>query len=203
MKKLFIPAYSTINIEPLIKKIKTKEKLGLLASVQFLPQLEKANKILKNSIIGGQILGCNVNNAIKIKDNIDAFLYIGSAYFHPIEIAIKTKKPVYILNPLTQKISKVNEKEIEKHEKLKKGKLIKFYSAKSYGILVSIKPGQYNLKKALELQKNITNSYIFIFNNFNENEVENFPNIDFWINTACPRIDSKKIINLEDLPKLK
>jgi len=50
------------------------------------------------------------------------------------------------------------------------------------------------------LQKKLPNSYIFIFNNFNENELENFPNIDFWINTACPRIDSKNIINLENLP---
>jgi len=77
MKKLFIPAYSTIDISPLIKKIKTKEKFGLLSSVQFLPQLKKANNLLKNSIIGGQILGCNVKNAIKIKNKVDSFLYIG------------------------------------------------------------------------------------------------------------------------------
>ncbi len=200
MKKLFIPAYSTIDIEPLIKKIKLKQKLGLVSSVQFLPQLKKANKILKNSIIGGQILGCNVKNAIKIKNKVDAFLYIGSAYFYPIEIAVKTSKPVYIANPFTQKVSKVSEKETEK---IKKVKLLKFYSAKTYGILVSIKPGQYKLKEALTLQKKLLNSYIFIFNNFNENELENFPNIDFWVNTACPRIESKKIINLEDLSKLR
>ena len=200
MKKLFIPAYSAIDISPLIKKFKTKEKFGLLSSVQFLLQLKKANNLLKNSIIGGQILGCNVKNAIKIKNKVDSFLYIGSAYFHPIEIALKTNKQVYIANPLTQKISKVNEKEIEDYKKLKKGKLIRFYSAKNYGILVSTKPGQYNFKKALDLQKKLPNSYIFIFNNFNENELENFPNIDFWINTACPRINSKNIINLEDLP---
>lgn len=203
MKKLFIPAYSDIDISPLIKKIKIKKKFGLLASVQFLPQLKKANKLLKNSIIGGQILGCNIKNAVKIKNKVDAFLYIGSAYFHPIEIAIQIKKTVYIANPYTQKISEVNKKEIEKIKKQKKGKLIRFYSAKNYGILVSTKPGQYNLKAALKLQKKLKNSYIFIFNNFNEIELENFSNIDFWINTSCPRISSKNIINLEELPKLK
>ena len=203
MKKLFIPAYSDIDIYPLIKKIKIKKKFGLLSSVQFLPQLKKAKKLLKNSVIGGQILGCNIKNAAKIKNKVDAFLYIGSAYFHPIEIAIKTKKKVYIANPYTLKISEVDKKEIENFKKQKNGKLIRFYSAKNYGILVSTKPGQYNLESTLKLQKKLRNSYIFIFNNFNELELENFPNIDFWINTACPRINSKNIINLEELPKIK
>ena len=87
-------------------------------------------------------------------------------------------------------------------EERKKGKLLRFYSAKSYGILVSTKQGQYKLKKALELQKKLKNSFIFIFNTLNLNELENFPDIDCWINTACPRIEGKSIINLEDIPKL-
>ena len=41
-----------------------------------------------------------------------------------------------------------------------------------------------------------------MFNTLNELELENFRKVDIWINTACPRIEGKNIINLEDLPKL-
>ena len=56
----------------------------------------ETKQLLKNSVIGGQITGCNINNALKIKNKVNSFLYIGSGIFHPIEIAIKTKKKVYI-----------------------------------------------------------------------------------------------------------
>ena len=53
-----------------------------------------------------------------------------------------------------------------------------------------------------ELRKKLKNSYVFICDNIDEGEFENFPGIDIWINTACPRIDGKNIINAEDLPRL-
>jgi len=202
MKTLFIPARSIIDIEKSLKKVSIKGKIGLITTIQFFNQLDKASKLIENSVIGGQVLGCNVKNAEKIKDKVDSFLYIGSGRFHPIQIAKKLKKPVYILNPNTDEFSKIEESEIQDYEKRLKGKLSKFYSAKSYGILVSTKLGQYNLKKAELLRKKLKNSYIFICNNINENEFENFRNIDIWINTACTRIEGKNIINLEDLPEL-
>ncbi|MDD5651504.1 MAG: diphthamide synthesis protein [Candidatus Nanoarchaeia archaeon] len=200
MKTLFIPAKSNIDINEVLKKVNIKGKIGIVTTIQFLDQLKKIN--IKNSVIGGQILGCNVKNAEKIKNKVDCFLYIGSGKFHPIYLAQKLKKPVYIANPNTNEFSKIDEAEIQDYEKKLKGKLNKFYTAKTYGILVSTKLGQSNLKKAEELRKKLKNSYIFICNNINENEFENFRNIDIWINTACVRIEGKNIINLEDLPKL-
>ncbi|MBS3155018.1 diphthamide synthesis protein [Candidatus Woesearchaeota archaeon] len=201
MKTLFIPAKSRISIKESLKKVKINGRMGLITTIQFLDQLKLANKILKNSVIGDQILGCNIKNAEKIKDKVDFFLYIGSGRFHPIYVAQKIKKPVYILNPNTNEFSKIDESEIIDYERKLKGKLSKFYSARSYGILVSTKPGQYQMKKAELLRKKLKNSFIFICNNINENEFENFK-IDMWINTACPRIEGKNIINLEDLPKI-
>ena len=203
MKTLFIEAKSKINILPIIKKIKFKGKIGLISTVQFLHQLSKAKKILKNSIIGGQILGCDISSAEKIKNKVNAFLYIGSGKFHPLIVAVKTNKPVLTANPLTKEISKISKQEIEKFKKRKKGAYLKFLSANKIGILVSTKPGQYNLKEALKLKNKLKKeSLIFICNNINLNELENFPDIECWVNTACPRIEGKNIINLEDLSKL-
>jgi len=197
MKTLFIESKSKEDISKVIKKFKEKGKIGLVSSVQYLNQLEKAKKLIKNSVIVGQVLGCNVSNAIK--SDADKFLYIGSAYFHPIQIAIKTNKQIYIANPLTNKISKIDEKEVNDYKKRIKGKQGKYLMSEQKAFIVSTKPGQNRLKVVLKRKEKYP---IFICNNLDLNELENFREIDYWINTACNRIEGKNIINLEDLPKV-
>lgn len=196
MKTLFISAKSKASILPVLKKMKLNGKTGVITTIQHLDQVKK----LKDYIFGGQILGCDITNAKKIVKKIDQFLFIGSGKFHPIYVAFKLKKPVYIANPETNEVSKIPEEEIKDLEKQLKGKLLKFYAARKIGILVSTKPGQYNLEKAVKLQKKLKKpSFIFIADNINTDEFENFSDIDCWINTACPRIEGKNIINYEDL----
>jgi len=192
MKTYFIPAKYKKDLTNLFKNVKLKGKIGLVSTVQYLDQLEKASKIIKNSVLVGQVLGCKIN----IDKDVDCILFVGSAYFHPIEIAVKSNKPTYILNPLTNKLSKVSDKEINDYKKRIKGKQLRFLSSKNKATLVCVKPGQNNLKQALKLKYPI-----FLFNNLDENEFENFPDVDIFINTACSRIDNKKVINLENLPK--
>jgi len=58
------------------------------------------------------------------------------------------------------------------------------------------------LLNALKLkEKKDKKYYIFFFDNLNEMDLENFPQIDFWVNTACPRIESKKVINIAEVMK--
>ena len=196
MKTIFIEAKSKEDMTNVLKKFKEEGKIGLVSSIQYLNQLEKANKLIPNSIIVGQVLGCNVSNTLK--SDVDIFLYVGSAYFHPIQIAIKTNKPVYIANPLTNKISKISEVDVEKYKKRIKRKKIKYLMSEQKAFIVSTKPGQNKLNTILKRKENYP---IFVCNNLDLNELENFREIDYWVNTACQRIEGKNIINLEDLPK--
>jgi 2-(3-amino-3-carboxypropyl)histidine synthase len=195
MKILFIPCKAKFDVTSLLKHFKTEEKLGLLATSQYIDQLEEIKKVLPKSTIGGQVLGCNVENAEKISKKVDSFLFIGSDLFHPIQIGLKTKKKVYILNPITQKLSILPKDEVERKEKQLKGRYLTYLNSKNKACLVSTKQGQCQLKKALKLKHQI-----FLFNTLRESELENFPQIDCWINTACNRIEGKNIINLEDIP---
>ena len=144
---------------------------------------------------------------MKIQDKVDAFLYIGSGEFHPLGVAMITNKDVFTFNPVTSVFSKLNKENIEKYNKNKKIKKIKFLSADNIGILVSTKPGQYSYRKAVEIKNKIEkkgkNCYIFVFDTLDAREMENFPFIDFWVNTACPRIaddkDKKNVIGMEEL----
>ncbi len=209
MKTLFIPAKSKQDVMPVVAKaLKLLPKnIGLISTIQFLDQLLKVKSFLeknnKKALIGGQILGCNVKSAEKIAKKIDAFLYIGSGYFHPIGVKLATNKDVIIANPLSGNVSKVNEADIKKLKAKKKTALIKFHSAKTIGILVSTKPGQENLKKAFELKKKLKNKqcYVFIADTIDLTDLENYPFIDCWVNTACPRLAdySSNIINIKDI----
>lgn len=189
---------------------KLPKKVGLVSSIQFidsLPLIKESllnkNKKIKKTIIGGQILGCNVKNAEKIKNKVDAFLYIGDGKFHPLGMAIKTKKPLFQFNPLNKSFKKIQKQEIKNYEKRKKAALIKFLHAENVGILVSTKPGQYyDINKLNSLEKKYKNKkfYIFITDTIDYKQLENFPFIEAWVNTACPRIEEDiSVLNIEDL----
>jgi len=198
MKVMFVEARSREDINNVVKKFREKGRIGLVSSVQYLSQLKKAQKLIPDSIIAGQVLGCKAVNTIKIKKDVDKYLYIGSAYFHPIKIAIDTRKPVYIANPITNQISLLDKKDVDDYEKKIRGKQAKFLMSNNPSFIVSTKPGQNRLKIILNRKEKYP---IFVCNNLDLNELENFREIDFWINTACNRIEGKNIINLEDLPK--
>ncbi len=204
MEKLFIDAKSNLNIQKVLKKIKERGKAGLVTTIQHLHLMKKAQKIIPGSIIGGQVLGCDVSAAKRIKDQIDFFIYIGTGEFHPLGIALKTKKKVIVANPLTEEVSEVSQKDIQTYQKRIKGKYLKFLSAEKIGILVSTKPGQNHFQEALEFKKKINKpSYIFIADTLSENELENYKDIDIFINTACPRIEFKNVISLEEIQNFK
>lgn len=203
MKTLFIEAKSNADIKLSKQQLaKLPKKIGIATTIQHLHKIKDVQKQIKGSIIAGQVLGCDVSKAEKIKNKVNAFLYIGSGEFHPLGIALAAGKDVFCFNPFTKKLTKITKKEIEKYNKKKKTALIKFLSAEKVGILVSTKPGQQQMKKALELAKRKDKQYfIFAFDTLNEIDLENFPFIQCWVNTACPRIADNKanIINIDDI----
>ncbi len=203
MKTLFIPAkvksaLDSKKINSLIKKL--PKEIFLAYSIQYKEKAFEIKKILsKSHKISGttQVLGCS---SPKIPPKTKAILLIGSGKFHASSLAFETKLPVFIFE--NNNITEVSKEEIISFEKKKKASYVNFLNADSVGILVSTKPGQENLKKALEIKKKIKDkkSYLFIANELNANEFENF-GLKSWINTACPRMDiaSNKIINASEV----
>ncbi len=203
MEILHIEAKSDIELklgDDDLKKL--PKRVGILTTIQHLHKINDVEKQIPNSVLGGQVLGCDASSARKIKDKVDAFLYVGSGEFHPIEIAVETGKDVYCFNPFTGKMGKIGKEAIEKNEKRKKGAMIKFLSADKVGILVSAKPGQNRMKDAMKLaEKKGKEYYLFAFDTLSDMDLENFPFIECWVNTACPRItDSRKgMVNIDDI----
>lgn len=210
----------TKELENYFKKNKISS-IALFASVQFtnldnfIKQIEnlgiKVNTTkAKRTNSPMQILGCDCyedsfkENIIK---NSDLILYIGDGLFHPKALLLAQKKetnnfkPVLIFNLVTNQIKEINKKDIEKQIQKYKRNLKLFINAKNIGILVTIKPGQqyFELAKKLKEKLNQENkkSYIFIEDNIDLGQLENYPFIQAWVNTACPRIGTDDILNTE------
>lgn len=206
MKTLFIPAkikYSLDNKE--IKKIQSLElskKIAIAYSIQYKDMalnirkaLSKTHKITK--IV--QVLGCSKP---RLPKETQAILLLSDGRFHAISLALETGLPIYILEH--NKLTKISKQEIKHLKNRQKASYLKFLNADKIGILISIKPGQENLKKALVLKKTLKDkkSYLFIGDTINPNEFENFP-INVWINTACPRLDMDiNLLNISEIKRL-
>jgi len=192
------------------------KELALFTTVQFIGSVKEIKKQLeadgikvklfkpKHCLYEGQLLGCSIE-----KFDSENFLYIGDGMFHPKALLLKNpRSKVFVFNPFNKKFFLMDEREIIPWLRRKKGALLRFMTSNNVGVLISTKPGQDNLENALKLKNKFPekNLYFFLFNTLDFNELENFPFIEIFINTACPRIayddtirTRKAIINLEDI----
>jgi 2-(3-amino-3-carboxypropyl)histidine synthase len=213
MKKMFIDARYKGDLEKLEGAEALPGEIELFSSIQYLDLLPKARRLLEiggrkvnvqkqGSLHPGQILGCSMPT---VKG--EAAVYIGDGLFHPMALA-DSGKPIYLLSPATGRITL---KEFAGQlERWKKAALARFYKSDRVGILVSTKKGQNRMVQALELRRLMAatgkRGYIFLSDNIDFGQLENFNFIGCWVNTACPRIaidDHEKfkvpVINIADV----
>lgn len=209
-------------------KKKNTRSVALFASVQFLA-LDKVIAQLKDlgidvkttkakrTHVPIQVLGCDAYEDSFESDIIasaDTVLYIGDGMFHPkalllSQVGKKEFKDIVIWDPVAEKMHLIGRETIARQIQKTVANLKRYLAADVIGILVTIKPGQQyfanalKLKTALETQGKRT--YIFIEDTINLSSLENYPFIQAWVNTACPRIGmddittiAKPLINIRD-----
>jgi len=205
-------------LEKNLEKLNEFEKIGLVSSVNFIDSLEIAKKFLESkgkkcflekgerTLYPGQILGCDVSAGTKIENLVDCFLFIGSGIFHPLGLALKVTKPVFSLNPEKLELTRVDAEKFFRQREVAKA-LSK--ESKTYGILVSTKPGQANITLAKKIKKELESKgkkcYLFAMDTITPEKLLGL-NVDCYVNCACPRIAienrtlfKKPIVNPEEL----
>ncbi len=234
MKVLFLDApYSgTVELYPqtiqFLKKNNVK-KVALYASVQFCnnldivkDQLQKLGITILTSRpdrthVTSQLLGCdNYHNSLHLSqsqlDSIDYYLYIGDGKFHPLALVYAQKdlpelKEIICNDPIAKTMTLLDHQHLKTILRKYRGSLLKFLSAKKVGIIITIKPGQEQFRSSTVMEKKFPDKkfYYFIDNVISFDQLENFPFIAVWVNTACPRVgfdDQEKfrkgVINLND-----
>ena len=204
---VYFVAKAKLNIEPILKKavplIQPWTKIGLATTIQHADRLEQAKKILekaqKTVYIGntghgkspGQILGCDYANAKVVKDEVEAFLYIGGGRFHPLGLYLATMKPTVVADPFENTAYTIDEY-AQKTIRKRWTSIVEAQNARNFGVIIGLKHDQTNIQAATniktELEKNGKKTVLLSLREITEANLMQFPDIDAFVNTACPRI---------------
>ncbi len=184
---------------PVVREFKS---IGIVSSLQFIDSILQAKAFLEGKghkvfvgeakgrkhLYPGQILGCDVSNALEVENKVDCFLFLGCGKFHPLGLSLKQDKPIFALDFERGSISKVDDNLFRKQRTMATA-LAK--DARTFGILVSTKQGQMNLKLAEEIKQKLEKAgrtaFILALDEIRPEKLVGIK-ADCWVNTACPRI---------------
>ena len=204
---VYVEARSSVLVKEAVEKALTLLdkycEIGLATTVQHLGSLEQAKTVLvkagKKVILGnsgqmnypGQVIGCNYSNVKSIAEDVDAFLFVGGGIFHPLGIALSTSKPTFVADPYDNRAFSVND-DAQKIIKQRWASVQEATKAKTFGVLIGSKPGQKHFDQALRCkelaEKNGKSAYLLAVKEIIPETLLEFPSIDAYVNTACPRI---------------
>lgn len=208
---LYIKAIAKVKIKNSVKKaiklLGNWNKIGLVTTIQHTHTLNEAKKLLlecgKDVVVGdagilypGQVVGCNYSNAKAVSENVEAFLFIGGGGFHPLGVVLATGKPTIVADPYEKRAYRINAK-ASKFLRIRWANIQEMKSAKEVGVLIGLKPGQKRIAQALEMKRLVEESgrkaTLFALREVTPEALMQFPIIDGYINTACPRLSLDNI----------
>lgn len=220
MEILYIPCYYKKNIgenlkENLLKFLSNYKNIGIAYVIQHKKNADELKNFIeerfkgkeaKRVIIAGKILGCDIENAKRIENNVDVFVFIGSGKFHVLNLAANVNKRVILMDVLSNTIEEISDEEIKKFNAKKNYRIAKFYYAKRIGILVSLKTYQNNINMAFALkekfEKENKKAFILVGDEINYSKLLGIE-VDAFVNTACVRLVEdefpKPIVNFWEL----
>jgi 2-(3-amino-3-carboxypropyl)histidine synthase len=204
---VYVEARATIKVDEAIEKsiplLSRWTKIGLVTTIQHIQTLDQARETLvragKTVVIGdagrinyaGQVTGCDYSNVKSITNDAEAFLFIGGGQFHALGIALTTSKPTIIADPYEKRAYSIDA-EAQKILKQRWACITEAEGAKIFGVLVGMKPGQKRFDDALRIketiEKNGKTAYLFAIKEVLPEALMEFPTVDAYVNTACPRI---------------
>lgn len=214
---VLIDAFDDVDFESVARKcidVLGAKKVSILTDSQHLHQVDRVREILEEAGIGvmigngkgqlndGQVFGCEFYPATELKDQVDAYVFLGQSNFHASGIALSTNKPTYVLDPYFNEVREIT----EFAQKLKKRATLAIYKAaeaQSFGVVVGLKEGQlskvFALKFKKELERHGKTVQLFALTDITNERLLNLKGVDAFIQVACPRISTD---NRFDMPVL-
>jgi 2-(3-amino-3-carboxypropyl)histidine synthase len=205
---VLIDAFDDVKFDDVAKKcaeILAGKTIGLVTDSQHLHEMKRVEKILTENQVkvkigkgggqlnDGQVFGCEFYPATKLKEDVEAYVFLGQSNFHASGIALSTNLPTYVLDPYFNEVREVT----EFAQKLKKKAtlaIFKAVEAKTFGIIVGLKEGQLSKIFAVEFKKQLEKEgkkvQLFALTDITSERLNNLKGIDAFIQVACPRIST-------------
>lgn len=209
-KVVMINAFDDVNFESVARtcarELMAEYKcVSLVTNSQHLAQIEQVRKIFeefdytvilgrgKGQLNDAQVFGCEFYPVYNVQQSIDAYIFLGQSMFHAASIAMSTEKPTFMLDPYFQEYKQVN----DFAENLKRRAILTIYKAldaERIAIIIGLKEGQFAKVRALQLKAELESLgkkiQLIGLTEITEERLQNFKNIDAFIQVACPRIST-------------
>ena len=190
-------------VEKALELLKPYGPIGLATTVQHVHALKLASELLRAAghevhigeaggrvAYDGQVLGCDFTTVRAVRDQVDAFLVLGSR-FHALGVAIATGKPTVVANPYEGVAEDVS-KEARRVLARRYASIEEARAAQCFGVIIGLKPGQMRLGQALEALRLIREAgreaVLLAANEVRPEYLADFTCLDAFVNTACPRL---------------
>ncbi|MFQ5920865.1 MAG: diphthamide biosynthesis enzyme Dph2 [Nitrososphaerales archaeon] len=208
-KIVMVDAYDDISFDSVAEKCAVELKainykyVSIVTDSQHLHQLGKVKDILeqnglrvtlgegKGQLNDGQVFGCEFYPAFDLKDAVDAYIFLGQSSFHAAGVALSTGRPTFILDPYYDEVRDVTKLASD----LQKRSILAVYralDARTIGLVVGLKEGQFMLNRVTELRKKLEgygrHVQLIAMTEITDERLQVFSNIDAFIQVACPRI---------------
>ncbi|PKK86210.1 MAG: diphthamide biosynthesis enzyme Dph2 [Thermoplasmata archaeon HGW-Thermoplasmata-1] len=206
----FVEAVSTCDVIPAVRNalafLDGGKRIGVVAPIQHARRIGEVAEFLSRNgftpVVGkgdcriacpGQLLGCNMTAGGEIAGGVDAFLFVGSGNFHPLGLAVATGKRVVVADPHSGEARLAELEELrDKVLRQRFAAITAAKDARSFGILVSTKPGQTRMALARSILRKLRSlgrsAHIIAMRQFTPDSLLYFRKLDAFVSTACPRI---------------
>jgi len=186
--------------------------VGITASLQEVPHIALVKQRLEQEgfrvHVGtgsdrvkytGQVLGCDYTSALSIKDNVESFVHLGGGLFHALGLGLATQRPVVLCDPYRGEA-----RDIE--HVVRKVKAARLYyvtqameEARRYCVVIGCKWRQRHLRSAMKAKRLLEGGgrkvYLLTLYEVSPQALDNFPEPDAFVITACPRIPIDDYMN--------
>lgn len=172
--------------------------IGIITTIQHTSILNQAQSYFNILNINvsihkeGQILGCNQNRAVYLAGKVDGFLVIAGGNFHASPVVVATNRPTLRYDPFNLEFKLFDDNYKNSYLKQRYAMILKARKAKNWGVLLSIKSGQFPSdqgKKIIKLlEKAGKNAVTVPMYKIDPNHLINFEHIEAWVINLCPRI---------------
>ena len=202
---LYIEARANVEVDDALKAHidEIPQKVGLLASVQYVHLLPKAKSLLESAgktvFIGtgdsricypGQVLGCNCSSALAVNDDVDGYLFLGEGDFHPLAVAFGAPRKLLVLNPITGELRNLDDKR-DRMLRKRFAAICVAQGAQKFLVIVCGKIGQRRSEAADAIIGKLNAAgktvYRLVTDEINPAALISYQ-VDAYVNTACPRI---------------
>jgi len=207
-KYLFMEARSSVDVADVVRQaaieLRNEKTIGLASVIQHIGELEKAKRILEESgktvVIGkrttelkydGQILGCQFETVKSIASEVDAFVILAGGDFHGLGVRVATGRRTIVCDPFQNQVRDMEEL-AKKFFRMRYANIESFRQIRKAGILIGLKTGQFRLIRAEEMRHILESKgyecAMLALREIDPMILENFSDIEGFVNTACPRI---------------